>query len=131
MRRILIRPTLASCLLLCSCASAGGAHPIPPGELISADEVLSATAANTAYDLVTHLRPQFLQSRGPTSLLIATPRLPDVSIDGGLVEQVDVMKNISAQDVVDIRLLDRWKAEQMLGGPHGAGTILVRLRRLR
>jgi len=31
--------------------------------------------------------------------------------------------------VVDIRLLDRWKAERLLGGKHQAGTILVRLRR--
>jgi hypothetical protein len=30
-----------------------------------------------------------------------------------------------------MRLLDRSKAEQMLGGTHGAGTILVRLRRSR
>src|SRR6476620_9869849 len=126
MRLILIRPTLANCLLLCSCASAGVAHRVPAGELISADEVLGAKTANSAYDLVAHLRPQFLQSRGPTSLLIATPTLPDISIDGGLVEQVDIMKTISARDVVDIRLLDRWKAEQMLGGTHGAGTILVR-----
>jgi hypothetical protein len=64
-------------------------------------------------------------------LLIATPTLPDVSIDGGLGEQLDVMKRISARDVLDIRLLDRWQAEQMLGGAHGAGTILVRLRRSR
>jgi hypothetical protein len=39
------------------------------------------------------------------------------------------MKSISARDVLDIRLLDRSKAEQLLGGAHGAGTILVRLRR--
>lgn len=129
MCRILFRPTLACCLLLCSCVSAGVPRRVSTRELISADEVLRDKSANTAYDLVAHLRPTFVQSRGPTSLLLATPTLPDVSIDGGRVEPIDVMNSISARDVLDIRLLDRSKAEQLLGGSHGAGTILVRLRR--
>jgi len=128
MRALLIRPALASCLVLWACASAGGAHRAPAGELISADEVVAAKTANSAYDLVAHLRPNFLQGRGPTSVLVPTPSLPDVSINGGLVEPIDVMKNVGARDVVDIRLLDRWKAERLLGGKHEAGTILVRLR---
>ncbi len=128
MRALLIRPTLASCLVLWACASAGGAHRAPAGELISADEVVAAKTANSAYDLVAHLRPNFLQGRQPTSVLVPTPSLPDVSINGGLVEPIDVMKNVGARDVVEIRLLDRWKAERLLGGKHEAGTILVRLR---
>ena len=131
MRRIFFRSTWACCLLLCSCASAAVSRPVSTGELISADEVYRAKTANTAYDLVTHLRPGLVQSRGPTSLLTETRALPDVSIDGGVVEPIEVMRNISARDVVDIQLLDRWKAEQMLGGTHGAGTIVVRLRRSR
>jgi len=115
-------------LFLCGCASAAPGH-IPTGELISVNDVLGG--ANSAYDLVVHLRPSFLHSRGPTSLLLERPALPDVSIDGGPVEPIDVLKTISAGDVVDMRFLDRWKAEQLLPGPHGAGTILVRLRRSR
>ena len=64
-------------------------------------------------------------------MLLERPALPDVSIDGGPVEPIDVLKTISAGDVADMRFLDRWKAEQLLPGPHGAGTILVRLRRSR
>jgi hypothetical protein len=131
MRWIISHPTLACCLLLCSCASASGPRRVSPQDLISPDEVLGARSANTAYDLVAHLRPSFLQSRGPTSLLLTTPTLPDLSIDGGQVEQIDVLRSISARDVVDMRLLGRSKAEQMLGGTHEAGTILVRLRRSR
>ena len=128
MHHTLIRSKLACCLFLCACASSAPGHS-STGELISAGEVLGARNANSAYDLVAHLRPSFLQSRGPTSLLLETPALPDVSVDGGLVEPIDVLKTISARDVVDMRCLDRWKAEQVLGGSHGAGTILVRLRR--
>jgi hypothetical protein len=111
--------------------SAGVPRRVSTRELISAEDVVRAKSATTAYDLVAQLRPAFLQSRGPTSLLLATPTLPDVSIDGGRAEQIDVMRSINARDVVDIQLLDRWKAEQLLGGAHGAGTILVRLRRSR
>ena len=126
MYRTLIRSRLAWCLFLCACAPAGRDH-MSTGELISANQLLGG--ANSAYDLVAHLRPSFLHSRGPTSLLLETPALPDVSIDGGLAEPIDVLKTISARDVVDMRFLDRWKAEQLLPGAHGAGTIVVRLRR--
>jgi hypothetical protein len=130
MHRTLIRSKLTCCLFLGACASAAQGH-VSTGELISADEVRGTRNTNSAYDLVTHLRPGFLQSRGPNSLLLQTPALPDVSIDGGAVESIDVLKNTSARDVVDMRFLDRWKAEQLLPGTHAAGTILVRLRRSR
>ena len=128
MYRTLVRSKLACCLFLYGCASASPGH-ISTGELINGPEVLAG--ANSAYELVAHLRPRFLHSRGPTSLLLETPALPDVSIDGGAVESIDILKTINAGDVVSMRFLDRWKAEELLPGTHGAGTILVRLRRSR
>jgi hypothetical protein len=126
----LIRSKLACCLFLCACASAAHAH-VSTGELISADEVLGARNANSAYDLVIHLRPSSSSRVGQPRcssrrrLCLTCPSIR------GLAEPIDVLKTIGARDVVDMRFLDRWNAQQMLGGSHEAGTILVRLRRSR
>jgi hypothetical protein len=127
-RGLSVGRALACCVVLGACHRPIVLRDRPSQAVISADEIRSARWT-TAYEIVEHLRPRFLQSRGPVSLE-PTAQVPDVSIDLAPAQTADALRDIQAASVFDIRLLDRWEAQRLLGGTHPAGTILVRIRRV-
>ena len=92
-------------------------------------EIQSArTPGMTAYDLLAHLRPEFLRSRGTNSFRDTTPLRAVVYIDGLKYGSVEQMKNLSAERVFQVRYLSAADATTRYGMDHGGGAILITTR---
>ena len=92
--------------------------------IITQDEAAYANAA-TAHDIVEHLRPEFLVTmtgRSPVG-----ERL--VYINGVRAGGLEVLEDIPAERVQEIRLLGAREASRLLGGGHSAGALMIKLRR--
>ena len=73
-------------------------------DVIGADEI-RATPFETAYEAVRKLRPRYLTSRyADVDVLGGVP--PVAVIDGGMPEPIDVLKQISADAVAEIRFIE-------------------------
>ena len=97
-------------------------HSLRPS-VITQDEAAYANA-ETAHDIVEHLRPQFFAStRGTSSAELL------VYINGVRAGRTEVLRGISARRVEEIRLLSPAEATLLLGGGHSAGALMVKLRR--
>jgi hypothetical protein len=118
-------PVMAALAL--ACASAG--HRTGPGlahdpNLITADEIAKLNAM-TAYDVVKRLRPQFLVSRGTTSIVDTRPTTPVVYLDGIRYGDVSSLVGIEASHVATIRYITGPEAQQRFGSDNVGGAILV------
>src|SRR5512141_1853511 len=91
-------------------ALACGSAPMPvvtgaPGHrdvLFDAEIQTNRTPGMTAYDLVAHLRPEYLRSRGANSFRDTTPPTAVVYVDGVKYGSLDQMKSLSADRVFQI-----------------------------
>ena len=92
--------------------------------LITADEI-SAISVISAYDVVKRLRPNFLASRGPTSMVDPRPTTPVVYLDGMRDGDVSALVGIEASRVATIRYLTGPEAQQRFGTDNVGGAILV------
>jgi len=96
--------------------------------LFDAEIQSSRAPGMTAYDLVAHLRPEFLRSRGTTSFRDTTPLTAIVYIDGLKYGSLEQMKNLSAERVFQVRYLSAADATTRFGMDHGGGAILITTR---
>jgi hypothetical protein len=118
---------LVSLALLAACASGAPARaPANEPSLISAEQ-LSAAPYPTAFDVVQALRPQWLRSRGRTS--ITQQEFVKVYLDNSLMGGTDQLRGITTKSIAAIRFLDGVQATQRWGLDHGQGAILVSTRR--
>lgn len=123
-----LRYSLAALLLLTpACASTGSEPPVRRagnGATISAEEVRHSKQSNTAYELVSSLRPSWLwrSRRSPLH-----PReTVQVYQDGVRLGGLEELRRIPAATVESITLLDGPGATQRFGTDHGSGAILIR-----
>lgn len=91
-------------------------------DVISAEEI-AATNVATAFEVVERLRPQFLRTRGPTSALLET-RIT-VFQDNMNLGSIEMLRQIRAADVQEIRYLNASDATTRFGAGHPAGAIVV------
>lgn len=77
------------------------------------------------YDLIEHLRPEYLRSRGPNSLRNTTPPTAVVYLNGMRYGSIDQMRSLSADAVVQIQYLSAADATTRFGMDHTAGAILI------
>jgi hypothetical protein len=87
---------------------------------------LGAFRANSVYELVTHLRPQFLRSDHTAPRGSAEPT---VYIDDLLAGPVSVLRSIPVDDVAEIHYVTAVDAFMLHGSKQPGGIISVRLRR--
>ncbi|HEX8849436.1 MAG TPA: hypothetical protein VF761_07890 [Gemmatimonadaceae bacterium] len=117
----------ALCALALACASGQhhrGTRLAHDPNVITADEI-SGINAMTAYDVVKRLRPQFLVSRGPTSIADPRPTTPVVYLDGIRYGDVSTLVGIEASRVASIRYISGPEAQQRFGSDNVGGAILV------
>jgi hypothetical protein len=96
--------------------------------LFDAEIQSSRVPGASAYDLIAHLRPEFLRSRGANSFRDTTPLTAVVYIDGLKYGSIEQMKNLSADRVFQVRYLSPADATTRLGMDHGGGAILITTR---
>jgi hypothetical protein len=115
---------LLSACLLAGCASAttqsgsnrGGSTTLTRAQL-------ATTNSDNLYDAINKLRPQWLTSRGPTSVTDATPSTVDVYMDGSLLGKVDYLRDVPVLDVTEVRYWDAGQASVRFGMGHPHGVI--------
>lgn len=140
-----MRPSLVGTLLLlaalgtacASTAESGGVQR--SSDVISAEEI-ATIQVSTAYEIVQRLRPQFLRARGTTTVRNAGPEgRPTggpaqtgtelvVYVDNVRLGGVEVLHNIAALRVRDIRYVSASDATTKYGSGHTGGALEVRTR---
>lgn len=94
--------------------------------VLTRSELVKTNSANL-YDAIAKLRPEWLNSRGPTSATDATPTSPHVFMNGTQLGDVDYLRQVDVLDVSDVRYWDAGQASARFGMGHPRGVIeLVR-----
>lgn len=114
-------------------ALACGSAPMPvvtgaPGHrdvLFDAEIQTNKQPGMTVYDLIAHLRPEYLRSRGTNTFRDMAPPTAVVYLDGAKLGSLDQMKSLSADRVFQIQYLSAADATTRFGMDHTAGAILI------
>jgi hypothetical protein len=122
-RRVSIPLFLGFSLSLGACASM---HHVDPTDrnVITTAEIQSANVA-TAYDLIAMYRANFLNSRGPNSILLKQPKEPTVYLDNVEFGTIASLRTIQASNIAEIRFIEGWDAMTKYGSDHVAGVIQI------
>lgn len=116
-------------VLLAVMACAGGPGPGFPArdlDVITAEELTNQTG--TARQVIERLRPGFLRVRGPSSIMSPDADRIVVYVDNSRMGGVEVLDQIQAMDVEEIRYLNAPDATSRYGMGHSAGAIVIRRR---
>jgi hypothetical protein len=93
---------------------------------VTQDE-LAATNSGNLYDAIAKLRPEWLTSRGPTSVTDPTPTAVDVYMNGILLGNVDHLREVRVLDVSQVRYWPAGEAAARFGMGHPRGVIELML----
>jgi hypothetical protein len=129
MRRALPLLFLAIALILPAAAHAQDSAQAKPKikrnpDVISAEEIETASDAQDAYQVVKRLRPMWLTMRGGGSM---NSRVADIAVyvNGVRMGGPDALRDIPRTGVVEMRFLRGTDATQRFGTGHESGAILV------
>jgi len=88
-------------------------------------EQLAATNSTDLYRALEKLRPEWLTSRGPTSIANAEPSQASVYMNGQHLGTVDYLREIRVSDVQSVRYWAAGPAAARFGMGHPRGVIEV------
>lgn len=131
----MVRAHLLPVLILAmsfGCASTGsGPGEIRRSQILTQEEISSSGVSGNAFDVVTRLRPNFLASRGPTTLGNAqsTGLYPNIYLDGIPYGDINTLRNIDASVIAEIRLYQAGEAQTKFGMGNNNGVIAITTRR--
>lgn len=111
-----------------ACASAGpGTTSVDANNpnVITADQIAASHQTN-AYDVVSKLRPNFLKSRGRTTVYAQGSDYPAVFLDEQSFGDLSVLRNIAASQISSIHFIRGTDAVTLYGMQYGAGVIDIR-----
>lgn len=116
-------------ILIAGCAGrSSGERPVRDRNLITAEEIAEINVS-TAYEVVRQLRPEYLRSRGVTSIRDSSAEQPVVYVSGMRLGGLDQLNAIPATDVESIRYISATDATTRWGTNHTGGVIDVAVRR--
>lgn len=116
-------------ILIAGCAGrSSGERPVRDRNLITAEEIAEINVS-TAYEVVRQLRPEYLRSRGVTSIRDSSAEQPVVYVSGMRLGGLDQLNAIPATDVESIRYINATDATTRWGTNHTGGVIDVAVRR--
>jgi TonB-dependent receptor-like protein len=105
-----------------SSPSSGQSATRTRSEVITAEELAKVDAPN-AYLAVQRLRPQYLQTRGQTTIMGQSSI--QVYVDGTRMGGVEALQQIPTTDIKEIRWLSSSEATQRFGTGNAQGAIVV------
>jgi hypothetical protein len=100
------------------------ANPKRDPDLITQAEIAAAEDIQNAYDLVKRLRPNWLHTRGPSSIHLPTPEV-QVYINEVQRGSAESLRDLQRTALREIRHLRGPDATQRFGTGHENGAILV------
>jgi hypothetical protein len=114
------------------CASTGsGPGEVRRSQVLTQEEIASSGVSGNAFDVVTRLRPNFLASRGPTTLGNAQTKgmYPNIYLDDIPYGDINTLRNIDASVIAEIRLYQAGEAQTKFGMGNSGGVIAITTRR--
>lgn len=121
----------AAIFAISACASAGAGGAVHRDyNLITQDEITQQNGTN-AYDVISHLRPNFLKTRGRTSIQTppsASSEYASVFLDSQYFGDLNTLRNIASINIKEIRYLPANEAVTRYGMQYGNGVIEIRTR---
>lgn len=84
---------------------------------------LATSNSSNLFDAISKLRPEWLSSRGPTSLTDATPASVSVFMDGSMLGKAESLKQLGVLDVTEVRYWDAAQASARFGMGHPRGVL--------
>jgi len=126
MRPNLFRSSFAGVLLIVACYSPGGVGVQVEHSLVAGRELQTANTSDL-YNAIEKVRPMFLISRGPTSLLNQPPDAFLVIVNGTVMGGLDELRGIDVRLVQSVRRLSAADVYQITGRSAPSGGIEVRL----
>lgn len=119
-------PIAAGLIVLAAsaCAHVPVADQSSAPNVITADQIATTQATN-AYEAVQKLQPNFLVTRGPTSLLGTSSATPNVYLDDVRYGSMPSLRQIPAQSIATIRMYRAWEATTKFGTGNMGGVIEV------
>ncbi len=85
----------------------------------------SRTSESNAFDLIQKMRPEYLRSRGSSSLRSTVPMTAVVYVDDIRYGELDSLRTMSADQVYQIQYLNSSDATTRFGTDHLGGAILI------
>jgi hypothetical protein len=122
MKRTLFIAAMVIPLAMACAPRAGG--PASSRDLITAAQI-ARTQAQNAYEAIEQLQPQWLTSRGVTSLTDDTPTEASVFQDGMQVGRLEYLKTVNVIDVAELRYYAAGPASARFGMGHQRGVIEI------
>jgi len=122
------------CLMLAACGSVrAGSSPTgfagDKRNYISYEEIKATRSpGSTAWDLISQIRPNFLRTRGASSLRDLTPTGAVIYLDGVLYGKLESLKSLNIDDIREIEFINASDATTRFGTDHLGGAILIRTR---
>ena len=123
MRKILFLIAIMVVPLTTTCAPRA-AGPRESRDLITAVQI-ARTQAQNAYEAIEQLQPQWLNSRGATSLTDTTPTEASVFVDGLHVGGLEYLKTVNVIDVAELKYHAAGPASARFGMGHQRGVIEI------
>jgi hypothetical protein len=103
---------------------ANGAQGRSRANLITYEEIRQHGEYSSLYDLIAQLRPRWLRSQGPDTLLGEQGQV-QVHMDGNRLGGVDVLQGLSPSGVTSITFLAPIDASARYGLDHSHGAIII------
>jgi hypothetical protein len=111
-------------LILAGCSAAANQNTNTRGDRnLLIREQLVATNSINLYDAVEKLRPEWLTSRGPTSVTDPTPTMPSVYMNGQQLGKAEHLREVLVDDVTEVRFWPAGQAAAKFGMGHPRGVI--------
>jgi len=113
-----------------ACASTGGTSKMKDYNVIQQSEITAQSGTN-AYDVISHLRPQYLKTRGRTSIQAqpsVSSEYASVFVDSQYFGDLTSLRDIAAINIKEIRYLPANEAVTRYGMQYGNGVIEIRTR---
>jgi hypothetical protein len=109
------------------CASAASQGTSEPSSVnrLTRSQLASANSADNVYDAIAKLRPEWLSSRGPTSVTDATPTSVSVYMNGSMLGKADYLKQVAILDVSEVRYWNSAQASARFGMGHPRGVVEI------
>jgi len=118
---------LAMAVMACSPARPSLATH-PDRTVLTRDDIEAVTAASSMYDVIRRLRPEYLNSRGRTSLLNQGDPRPVVFLDEQEYGPIESLRNLQPDLVQEVRFYASSSAVAKFGSRYGTGVIRLQSR---
>jgi hypothetical protein len=112
-------------LVVSACGRPATRGPSPRNQNVITFEEMIGVNAQTAYEAVQRLRPDWISTRGPTALTNAEAAVPSVYLGGNRLGDIEALRNLRPDDLQALRYYEAGEAGARFGMGHSRGVIEV------